>query len=57
MTKTEIKAALKAKGIFDRNTNDHEWKQAFDLFFRETRLKLKLGCGSCYTRVRNWLNS
>ena len=57
MSKEELKAALKAKGIFDRNTSDQEWRQAFDEFYKSTKLRLKMGCGSCYTRVRNWLNS
>lgn len=58
MTKAEIKADLKARGKFDINDGrDKGWIEAFKLFFQETRMKLSTSCGSCYTRLRNWLNT
>jgi len=57
MTKGELRDALKAKGIFDVNSKDQLWKEAFDLYYRETRNRLSFGCGGCYTRLRNWMNA
>lgn len=59
MTKSEIYAALKAKGIFDTNSNmrDELWAQAFRAHYQETKVKLSPGCGGCMTRIRNWLKS
>lgn len=58
MTKAEIKADLKARGQFDLNAGrDPGWVEAFKLYYQETRMKLSTSCGSCYTRIRNWLNS
>lgn len=58
MTKHEIKADLKARGLFDTNAGkDHTWQKAFQLYYQETRMRLSTSCGSCYTRLRNWMNS
>ena len=58
MTKTELRDALKAKGLFDKNGGkDPLWVEAFSLHYKETRVKLQMSCGGCWTRVRNWLNS
>lgn len=58
MTRTELREALKAKGIFDINgSRDDLWAQAFRLHFQETRKKLSQSCGSCYRTLRNWMNS
>jgi hypothetical protein len=45
MTRNEIYLALKAKGIFDTNTKDALWDQAFALYYKETRVKLSPSCG------------
>lgn len=57
MSRKEIYEGLKAKGIFDTNSKDALWTEAFKLYFTETRMKLSPSCGSCYTRLRNWLKS
>lgn len=58
MTKAEIKADLKKRNVFDSNAGrDPGWIEAFKLYEQETRQKLSRSCGSCYTRIRNWLNA
>lgn len=58
MTKTEIRDALKAKGIFDKTGGrDDLWVKAFSMHHRETKLKLSMSCGSCWNTLRKWLNS
>lgn len=58
MSRTEIRDALKAAGIFDKTGNrDQLWVQAFAAYFKETRRKLSMSCGNCYNTVRSWLNS
>lgn len=57
MTKTEISAELKSKGQFDTNTRNELWTKAFQLFEKDTKMKLSMSCGSCYSKVRSWLNS
>lgn len=56
MTKQEIRAAMEAKGIFKTNgSRDALWVKAFELFNDGQKVKLKMGCGSCYNKVRSWL--
>jgi hypothetical protein len=58
MTRIELREALKAKGILEVSGNkDPLWRMAFDLYYKETHQKLSPSCGSCYTRLRNWLKS
>ena len=57
MTKNEIYLALKAKGIFDTNSKDPLWDQAFRAYYQETKVKLSPGCGGCWPRLRRWLQS
>jgi hypothetical protein len=57
MTKSELVAELKAKGQFDTNTRNELWMRAFKLYEIETKNKLSPSCGSCYQKVRAWLNS
>lgn len=58
MTKQQIKDDLKARGIFDKNLGgDPTWKEAFQVYFNETRVKLCTSCSGSYTRLRNWLNA
>jgi hypothetical protein len=57
MTKDEVKAELKAKGQFDTNTRNELWIKAFKLYEEATKNKLSLSCGSCYNKVRQWMNS
>jgi hypothetical protein len=56
MTRIEIKNALKSQGKFDSNSKDPLWMDAFNLYYQETRQKLSLSCGSCWTKIREWLN-
>ena len=57
MDKAQVKAELKSKGQFDTNTRNELWTVAFKLYEQETKNKLSLSCGSCYNKVRGWLNS
>lgn len=58
MTKTEIRDNLKRRGLFDKTGNkDLVWVEAFNLHYKETRVRLSMNCGGCWNRVRNWLNS
>jgi hypothetical protein len=58
MSKSELLADLKARGKFDVNdSRDQGWIQAFALHYKETKIRLSVGCGGCFTRVRNWLKS
>lgn len=58
MTRQELKSDLKSRGKFDVNDGrDPSWQKAFQLYYQETRNKLSMSCGSCYTRLRNWMNS
>jgi hypothetical protein len=57
MTKAEVKEALKKAGKFDTNSRDQLWIDAFKAFEQETKMKLSLSCGSCFSKVREWLNS
>lgn len=58
MTKAELKADLKARGLFDKTGGrDPVWMKAFELYFKETRRKLSPSCGSCWNTLRNWMNS
>lgn len=57
MTKSELRDALKAKGIFDKTGGrDQLWVEAFALHYKETKLKLSMSCGGCWNTVRKWLN-
>lgn len=58
MTREEIRAGLQAKGILDTSgSRDPLWVQAFELHNQGKSQKLKMGCGSCYNIVRQWLKS
>lgn len=56
MSKEEIKAKLKAEGTFDTNGKTPTWISAFELYYKETKRKLSVGCGGCYRELRNWMN-
>ena len=57
MSRQELYQALKAKGIFDTNTKDNLWDQAFALYYKETKVRLSPSCGSCWPRIRRWLQA
>lgn len=58
MTKTEIREQMQAKGVLNTNgSRDPLWVAAFEAFNQGQTSKLKMGCGSCYAKVRNWLLS
>lgn len=58
MTKQQIRDDLKARGLFDKTGGrDPVWLEAFKLYHQETKMKLSTSCGSCYQRLRNWMNS
>jgi hypothetical protein len=56
MTKTEIKTQLEANGTLHvTKSQDPLWKQAFDMYNRENRQQLKISCGGCWPKVKEWL--
>jgi hypothetical protein len=57
MDKAQVTAELKAKGQFDTNTRNELWTIAFKLYEQATKNKLSMSCGSCYSKVRSWLNA
>ena len=58
MDKHQIREDLKARNLFDKTgSRDATWMKAFDLYYKETRRKLSVSCGSCYNTLRNWMNS
>lgn len=58
MTKQELKAQLEAAGLLKTSGSKHPlWVEAFKMFNEGQRQSLKMGCGSCYSKVRAWLLS
>lgn len=58
MTKHEIVSDLKARGLFDKTGGrDQTWVKAFEMYHKETRRKLSMSCGSCWSTLRKWLQS
>lgn len=57
MSKYELRDQLKAAGLFDKTGHQSPlWKQAFDIYKKETGTKL-CNCGGSYNRLRTWMNS
>lgn len=43
---------------FKRSSNrSNPWNRSFELYNRENKRPLRLGCGSCVRKVYNWLKS
>lgn len=58
MNKSELLTALKQANQFDTNSRTDLWIKAFDLYNQSNPgFKMKMGCGGCYTKVREWLRS
>lgn len=58
MTRQEIRSEMERLQIFKTNGSRHDlWVKAFELFNQGSTSKLKMGCGSCYNKVRDWLRS
>ena len=58
MTKQELKTQMEANGILRMSGSKHPlWVEAFKMFNEGKRQSLKMGCGSCYNKVREWLLS
>jgi len=58
MTKSELKEKMQAAGILQTYGSRHElWVKAFEMYNQGNKLHLKMGCGSCFSKVRNWLNN
>ena len=58
MTKQELKTQMIAKGILNTfGSRDPLWIEAFKLYNEGQKLKLNMGCGSCYSKVRQWIQS
>jgi hypothetical protein len=58
MDKAQLRAEMERLQILNTSGSRHTlWVQAFDLFNQGKSTKLRMGCGTCYTQVRNWLKS
>ena len=59
MDKATVAAELKRLGMFDSNSKHDLWRRAFDLHNQANpNNKVQLSsCGSCFSRVRQWLRS
>lgn len=59
MSKKELLDALVSKGHDKSFGRQQEWFNAFNAFNADPgqRLKMKIGCGSCYRKVLDWLRS
>jgi hypothetical protein len=58
MTKAELLAELKKANQLDTARKTPLWSQAFDLYnAANPNHKRSMNCGSCFTKVKNWLQS
>jgi hypothetical protein len=58
MTKAEIKTQMEAAGVLKMSGSKHNlWVEAFKLYNAGKQQQLRMGCGSCYNKVREWLQS
>lgn len=58
MTKSEVLAELRAKNELDSARKSPAWLEAFRLYNEaHPQAKRQPNCGSCYTKVKNWLLS
>jgi hypothetical protein len=58
MDKAQLRAEMERLQILNTSGSRHKlWNDAFALYNANNQMKLKQGCGSCYTRVREWLKS
>jgi len=59
LDKTGVVAELKRLGMFDSNSKHELWRKAFDLHNAanpNNKIQFSM-CGTCFSRVRNWLKS
>lgn len=61
MDKKAMVAELKAAGIWDTNSKHHLYIKAFEAYNVHAKAnnlqKLNASCGSCFSKLRNWLNA
>jgi hypothetical protein len=60
MDKAEILAELRRTGQLDNRRRSPEWMKAFDLYNSQVAHranKLNPSCGSCYNKLKAWLQS
>lgn len=57
MTRKELHHQMQVSGNIERRGKEiAEWKQAFDMYKRETGdTTVSIGCGSCFNKVKKWL--
>lgn len=55
LDKSEVLNKLNETGLMHRYNNDQLWKRAFNLYMQATADKVDIGCGRCYTKVKEWL--
>ncbi|HNA14753.1 MAG TPA: hypothetical protein PKV24_21480, partial [Cyclobacteriaceae bacterium] len=58
VTKQELKLALQTAGIYNPPyaKNHPLWIEALERYKVETKdLEVSLSCGSCYNKIKNWL--
>lgn len=57
MDKEALRAEIKRLGLMDVNTKHELWRKAFEMHNAANpgnKVSFSL-CGSCFSRVRNWL--
>lgn len=55
MTKEELKIYFSENGDRKLPKTDKAWQILFNLYKLETKNKLSLGCGGCYSVAYKWL--
>lgn len=58
MTKSEVLADIRAKGIENSYRGHPTWDEAFKLYNEaHPNARKRMSCGSCFKDVLNWLKS
>lgn len=55
MTKEELKVYFSENGDRKLPKTDKAWQILFDLYKKETKNRLSLSCGGCYSVAYKWL--
>lgn len=56
MSRTELKDYMNALGAFHRpDKHQREWDRAFELYEKSTGARVDKGCGSCFSKVSEWM--
>jgi hypothetical protein len=55
MDKEGVREKLYETGLIHRYNSDQIWKRAFKIYMEATGDRVDIGCGRCYTKVKEWL--